>query len=154
MVQEAIDQWADSGIDPDLVAGLWQVDVRIEDLSDNQLGAASGNTVWIDCDAAGYGWSLDINNPLSSTHVDLLSVVAHEFGHVLGFGHDMMGATLAVGVQNLSMFDSTDHLTGYQQEFFRERWPSHLSAFEFVPSALRPIRSVTLDWKMPSFIFG
>ena len=129
VVQKAIELWADSGINPGLVSGLWHVDVLIADLPDNQLGATSGSTVWIDCDAAGYGWSFDIDDPLSSTRVDLLSVVVHEFGHVLGFDHDVMGSTLAVGVQNLSMFDSTAVLACDQQHLLRERLPSHSSEF-------------------------
>ena len=69
-----------------------QVDVQIADLSDSLLGVAALNIVWIDRDAAGYGWSVN------SGGVDLFSVVNHEFGHVLGLGHqddhDVMGATL------------------------------------------------------------
>ena len=56
-------------------------------------------------DAAGYGWSGDISSATAAGRVDLLSVVTHELGHVLGYDHDdpfdVMGATLSLGVRRL-----------------------------------------------------
>jgi hypothetical protein len=36
--------------------------------------------------------------------------VAHEFGHVLGYGHDDMGETVAVGERAMPLDDSGDPL--------------------------------------------
>ncbi|MCH7909978.1 MAG: hypothetical protein IIB38_10220 [Candidatus Hydrogenedentes bacterium] len=70
--------------------------MQIADLSDSLLGIAALNIVWIDRDAAGYGWSVN------SGGVDLFSAVTHEFGHVLGFRHDEMSATLGASVRQLA----------------------------------------------------
>jgi hypothetical protein len=44
--------------------------------------------------------------------MDLLSTLTHEFGHVLGLDHEVMGASLAVGVRDLatSQFRVKDEL--------------------------------------------
>src|SRR6185503_16351615 len=64
--------------DPRL-AGFTDVSIRVGDLGGDALGLADGRTVWIDRDAAGYGWSIDGGT------MDLATVVSHELGHVLGF---------------------------------------------------------------------
>ncbi len=95
VVQQSVAHWAAAGVEPRRLDALRQLDVQIADLSDSLLGVAALDTVWIDRDAAGYGWSVN------SGGVDLFSAVTHEFGHVLGLGHtqadDLMGRTLAVG---------------------------------------------------------
>jgi hypothetical protein len=65
-------------------------------------------TIWISPDAGGYGW---FTNPsltgvtIPSGRVDLLTVLVHEVGHVLGYGdeagQDVMGEFLAPGVRRL-----------------------------------------------------
>ena len=82
---------------------LRQVDVQVADLSGTLLGMASpSNLVWIDRDAAGYGWSTD-SGPGGG--MDLPSAVSHELGHKLGLehsdGHDVMAPTLTLGTQPL-----------------------------------------------------
>ena len=77
---------------------------------------ASADRVWIDSDAAGYGWSAD-RDATDSDHsrgVDLLSAVVHELGHVLGFDDDVMGATLSVGVRDLHYLEDvrSDSVSG------------------------------------------
>ena len=104
VVQQSLAHWAAAGVEPHRLDGLTQLDVRIADLPDSQLGVAALNIVWFDRDAAGYGWSVN------SGGVDLFSAVTHEFGHVLGFrhhgSHDVMGATLGAGVRKLASSSS------------------------------------------------
>ena len=100
VVQEAIAGWAAAGVDSHRLDALSLVEVQIAELSGSLLGmASSSDVIWIDRNAAGYGWG--------DAGVDLLSVVTHELGHKLGFDHDdahlhnVMAATLAPGMPRL-----------------------------------------------------
>jgi hypothetical protein len=87
----------------------------------------AGRQVWISPNAAGWGWFVDAsassNQAFPATpgspaegKMDLLSVVNHELGHVLGLEDspdlmDVMGETLAPGVRRLpAAGDLTPHL--------------------------------------------
>ena len=83
------------------------VTFEVVDLREGVLGQASGGTIQLDTDAAGYGWyvdttpsdDLEFSTQVSATEfaaaadhnaaarVDLLTVVMHELGHVLGYVH-------------------------------------------------------------------
>ncbi|MEO0416512.1 MAG: matrixin family metalloprotease, partial [Verrucomicrobiota bacterium] len=98
IIDEAKDRWIESGIDEEQREALDLVDVRISDLEDGILGSANHNVITIDVDASGEGWfidqtaaedeefTLDASGVLRGKveGVDLLSVVTHEIGHVLG----------------------------------------------------------------------
>jgi len=110
IMDEAIDRWevALEGND-DLAGALHEVNFQILDFDGLTLGRAIGNTVYIDADAAGYGWFVDdtpaddvefglpggngefLADSLSDAfgQMDLLTVVMHEMGHVLGY-EDLM----------------------------------------------------------------
>jgi hypothetical protein len=125
------------------IAPLNGVTFHITCLAAPLLGMEADNTIWIDSNAEGYGWYTGISaaafsrhvaaleyaaNPSSpaSRHVDLLTVVMHELGHVLGFpsidpaisGHDWMTATLGTGTRRLPdparlTFDPSSHESAF-----------------------------------------
>jgi hypothetical protein len=111
--------WLEALGSSDLVAALDQVRFQIvADLPGLTLAwAVNGNTIVIDATAAGYGWFVDVT-PFDDSefsqpggtgeaygHMDLLSTVVHEFGHILGFAHtdtvDVMYPTLDSGTRSL-----------------------------------------------------
>src|SRR5262245_50886844 len=123
VVEEALRLWTDSDLVPDQ-ALLDKTTFEIADLPDRVLGQARGTTVTLDSTAAGWGWFVDTSlgdsvefavglsdtirmAPESSPahdRVDLLTVLLHEIGHVIGYGHDYAegSPTLAVMSDRLS----------------------------------------------------
>jgi Ca2+-binding RTX toxin-like protein len=119
---EAIQRWAEAGVDASALARMEQVQIQVADLGGLALGEEFGNTIVLDTDAAGYGWFIDRTPGQDSEYrasrdgafvadhgpaagrMDLLSVLAHELGHAAGFGHTdsgPMAATLAAGTRDL-----------------------------------------------------
>jgi hypothetical protein len=136
--------WLSNGLTRSEQARLDRVQVQIVSLPGPVLGYTSAyeSCVYIDVDAAGYGWKYEgrrtkyegrstkdegqsevgagfldsstailhysntpllhySTTPVASGGMDLVTVLAHELGHVLGRGHDddggLMSATLAAG---------------------------------------------------------
>ncbi len=117
LVNAAISRWAATGLDPAKVAMLAQVPVTIADLSSQgYLGYASQNQVVIDDNGAGLGWFIDVtpnadeefapgSSGPAASRMDLLTVVMHEMGHVIGLSDldahnhadQLMAGTLGTG---------------------------------------------------------
>ncbi|GAB1542664.1 hypothetical protein NUACC21_53380 [Scytonema sp. NUACC21] len=122
---EAAARWASLGITQEDKQQLENVKLLIADLPGYQLGWTEGDVVTLDEDAAGSGWFVDssvaedseFSNIVSASEllanetdpafgrVDLLTVITHEFGHVLGIDHvgtdRVMSPTLPRGTRRL-----------------------------------------------------
>lgn len=111
LVEEAIARWTAAGHDPVAVQLLRSTSVRVTDLGGTTLGLASDGVIWIDDNAAGWGWFVDTTpgddrefttpgDQGEQGRIDLLSALMHEMGHMVGYDHDadgVMGETLAAG---------------------------------------------------------
>ncbi|QDU51547.1 Calx-beta domain protein [Gimesia panareensis] len=102
---------------------LKETEIEIVDLPDNLLAQSSPGKIQIDATAAGQGWFIDAtpgnHSEFSITtltelqadaysaaafRIDLLTVIAHEFEHLLGHQHETTGlrkATLSPGTRRL-----------------------------------------------------
>jgi len=107
---EAAALWAATGLTDQQASTLASVQYAVTDLGGAYLGLtnAATNTVRIDDDAAMIGWSAagerllttDPRSPIAG--MDLLTVVMHELGHLLGYAHsdesgDLMAPVLSSG---------------------------------------------------------
>jgi membrane-associated phospholipid phosphatase len=110
LLTEALARWQAAGVDTSALAG---VDVHIADLGGLTLGKAAGGAIWLDDNAAGWGWFVDRTpqsdseftrrgNQGEQNRMDLLTVLEHEVGHLLGRGHEaggVMQETLTAGTR-------------------------------------------------------
>ena len=118
IVAEAIDRWENVlGVDSTLLTALYDMNYQIVDFDGLVLGQAMPGVIIIDEDAAGYGWFIDdtpeddveftVADSEADDKMDLLTVVMHELGHVLGLedltsevdAGDLMYHELSAGVR-------------------------------------------------------
>ncbi|HJZ47590.1 MAG TPA: CARDB domain-containing protein, partial [Roseiflexaceae bacterium] len=127
VIDEALARWRASGISASDQARLAAVSFSLADLEPGHLGGESGSTVLIDRDAAGWGWYIDPTpaddaeftaaggdlragkGSPAEGRMDLLTVVMHELGHVLGYDdlpvashpNDLMAENIPTGVRRV-----------------------------------------------------
>ncbi|MFP6667022.1 MAG: matrixin family metalloprotease, partial [Pirellulales bacterium] len=124
----AVSHWTVA--DPSAAARLENVGVHLSDLPGDVLGLASpvSGNIWIDISAAGQGWYVDaapetqkefFTQHATGNRVDLLTVMSHELGHVLGLSDlehgadslEVMTGSLPVGARRLLTADDVNLLT-------------------------------------------
>lgn len=126
LLAEAAGRWSAAGVDPVGISQLLDVDIRFTDLPGRQLGLTARDRIYLDYNAAGQGWFVDptpsddeefviqtaegflfASEQPAVERIDLLSVITHELGHLLGFGDhdddpaDLMYESLAAGRRKL-----------------------------------------------------
>ena len=136
IVAAAIDRWSAAGLDAADVAKLSHAQIVIAALPDNYLGLTQSNQVLIDPTADGHGWFID-PMPASDTkfaqgsdgqlhaiapqavdRIDLLTVLEHELGHIVGLDDrndgqtDIMDQTLGVGIRRDILAADVDAVLG------------------------------------------
>jgi len=139
VVNQAIALWASAGLTPAQIAKLESTQFVIQDLSkQGDLGLTGADAIYIDPTALGYGWYIDatpgdnsafgvaasqyelhagVDSP-AYNKMDLLTLVAHELGHIIGLldyagSGDLMDGTLGTGTRRLpSAADVDAVLTG------------------------------------------
>jgi len=136
----AINTWVASGqVSEGQLFQLQNIIPVITDLPGRTVGELEGTIMFLDINAAGNGWFVDTTPDESSEfntltaltervaggnshavgNIDLLTVVLHEFGHVLGKGHvnpedaphDLMLDTLPTGIRRVPVSADTVTLT-------------------------------------------
>tara|TARA_R110002111_G_scaffold177181_1_gene243203 strand:- start:6646 stop:12345 length:5700 start_codon:yes stop_codon:yes gene_type:complete len=104
------------------------VSIQVVDLEGGTLGRAANNVIYLDINAAGYGWFVD-QTPMDHSEfvwssdltlialpdheaeflIDLRTVILHELGHLVGYQHNkegIMHESLTLGERKISPWDS------------------------------------------------
>lgn len=113
LLAEALARWTVAGFD---TSALGNIQLQIANLGGRALCRASGSTITLDDNAAGWGWFVDKTpwedsgfvkkgNQGEQQRMDLLTALMHEVGHLLGFKRSepaaagVMSETLEAGTR-------------------------------------------------------
>ncbi|HUY32931.1 MAG TPA: PKD domain-containing protein [Pirellulales bacterium] len=104
VLQQALADWQAAGIDAATLAAMAQVTIHVTTLPAPYLGQAAPGSIWLDSTAEGYGWFTGGSSATPPAgEIDLLTVVSHELGHLIGLqdgdGAPLMAQSLAPGVR-------------------------------------------------------
>lgn len=131
----ALNRWQTAGVSELLLEHLAAIDILFSDLPNDQLAATQGNFIVLDANAAGHGWFVDTtpgndaeftrdasgamlaNIDAARDHIDALTVILHEMGHVLGepdeptsSANRLMSESLSPGMRRLPTAVTTPSL--------------------------------------------
>lgn len=116
----ALTRWQAAGASALLLEHLAAIDILFSDLPNDQLAATQGNFIVLDANAAGLGWFVDTtpsndveftrdasgallaNTDAARDHIDALTVILHEMGHVLGEPDEPTGSVNRLMSESLS----------------------------------------------------
>lgn len=168
-LQAAAREWETAGIDPAFlrrrIAGAT---VHVADLPGSLLGITNGDEIWLDDNAAGYGWYVDrtpryagafamadgpserIALPGSPAygHADLLTAVTHEVAHLLGLPdlppgvepQDVMALTIGLSTRR---FPAPEPIACCSRTVMKGRMPTRRERRRLTASCRRKRRRVS-----------
>ncbi|MEW4453870.1 peptidylprolyl isomerase [Bremerella sp. JC817] len=143
VVEQVTGNLPNSVVSPSLTSDAQVVTIQIVDLDGSQLAKTVGNTIYLDHNAAGWGWFVDPTPQDSSefqydsesnrliasaaaSKIDLVSVLMHELGHIAGLAHSdegLMSSVILPGERLLDLqsdpLDETFYIAAVDQ-FFSE----------------------------------
>src|SRR5262249_20643989 len=127
----AIALWAHAGATPEQLAAMLSTSFSVSNIGGDVVGDETAGHITIDDDAAGHGWFVDptpadnsefthavngsstdfLTDPTNAAagHLDLLTTVAHELGHVIGLP-DTTTASDVNGLMHVSLVDGERRL--------------------------------------------
>ncbi len=133
VLAEAIASWKAVGVNAAGMQLMEQTRIEVTDLGGSMLGLEVPGQIWINSTAAGYSWYIgggaaslqafgipgpggEMSAGPAAGQVDLLTVLEHELGHIIGLGDngqsgDLMGISLGLGIRRMPTAADVAELT-------------------------------------------